>query len=84
MAFYFARPKGHYRMGSNSHLIRASAPVLHDQAPDLDKLVRLLADAMSEIVYHDDRQIQSIWATKRWTESQSRASVIVAQLDGDG
>lgn len=35
------------------------------QAPDLDKLVRAVGDALTGITYTDDRQITHITASKR-------------------
>lgn len=38
----------------------------HVKAPDLDKLVRGTADALSKIVFHDDSQVVDLVAMKRY------------------
>ena len=75
--FFFPRPKSHYGSGKNSQVLKASAPSLHSQSPDLDKLIRCLGDAMTGIVYQDDRQIYAVEARRSWTVSQARAEVEV-------
>lgn len=55
--FYFPRPKSHFRTGKNAGLLRESAPDLHTQKPDLGKLVRLVEDALTGIVWKDDAQV---------------------------
>lgn len=55
--FRFPRPKGHYRTGKNSHLLRESAPSHPSGKPDADKLQRAAGDSMTGIVMRDDAQI---------------------------
>jgi crossover junction endodeoxyribonuclease RusA len=55
IAFFLPRPKSMPR--------RVTA---HVKAPDLDKLVRSTADALSQIVFRDDAQIVDLIATKRY------------------
>lgn len=55
VVFYLPRPK--------------SAPkriTAHTTAPDLDKLVRALGDALTGVVYRDDAQIVDLVALKRY------------------
>lgn len=80
--FYFARPSAHYGSGKNAGTRKASAPEFHSQSPDLDKLLRCLGDAMTGVVYRDDRQIFSIESSRHWTESQERAEITVS-FQGD-
>lgn len=75
--FYFARPKSHFGSGKNFKQLKASAPERHAQSPDLDKLIRCLGDAMTGIVYQDDRQISCIIASRHWTIEQERADILV-------
>jgi len=56
VTFVFARPKSHYRIGKNSHLLRENAPADHIVKPDRDKLLRCVLDALKPIVYEDDCQ----------------------------
>jgi crossover junction endodeoxyribonuclease RusA len=48
MAFYLPRPKKYQRRG---------VPVAHLTAPDWDKLSRAVSDALTHVVYRDDKQI---------------------------
>lgn len=64
--FLFERPKGHYGTGRNAGKLKPSAPLRHFQKPDPDKLERAIFDAMSGIVYKDDRQIDDHHTKKGW------------------
>lgn len=54
--FLLPRPKGHYRTGKRAGELKLDAP-LWCMRQDLDKLVRAIQDAMTEIVWHDDSQV---------------------------
>jgi len=62
----FARPRSHYRSGKYSHLLKDTAPGLHIQAPDGDKLMRALMDALTGVVYNDDGQVFDQRLVKTW------------------
>jgi Holliday junction resolvase RusA-like endonuclease len=66
--FVFPRPKGHYGTGRNQGVIKSSAPLYVRTRPDVDKLVRAIADAVTGIVLHDDSQLVAITATKVYGE----------------
>lgn len=55
VAFYLARPKTLPK--------RVTA---HTKAPDLDKIIRGLADALTRVVFRDDAQICDLIAMKRY------------------
>lgn len=38
----------------------------HTRRPDLDNLVKAVADALRGVVYHDDAQVTSLWAAKQY------------------
>lgn len=78
--FYFARPQGHFRTGRHSDQLKDSAPARHSQSPDLDKLVRCLYDAMTGIVYRDDRQICIQESSRHWTTEQECCVVEVTEI----
>ncbi len=46
MVFTFPRPKSHFRVGKNSHLLRDGAPMYPGGIPDLSKLARSTEDAI--------------------------------------
>ncbi len=63
--FVLPRPKSHFRTGRNAHLLRDDAPRWVSTKPDLDKLVRALADGITDSgLWKDDNQVASILATK--------------------
>ena len=71
-AFYFDRPRTHYRTGRNAHLLRDNAPALPQRVGDIDKLQRALLDAITDSgVWVDDALVTDIRAFKRWTGSDA-------------
>lgn len=69
--FYFSRPKSHY--GAKG--VKQSAPEQHTQTPDVDKLLRAVADALTGVVWRDDRQAWAVVGRKFWTEFADRLEV---------
>lgn len=61
----FDRSGAHFGSGRNAGILKASAPVEHVHAPDLDKLLRAIFDALSGPVWHDDRQVTRLTDTAR-------------------
>jgi len=57
MIFTFVRPRGHYRTGKNSALLREGMPPQPPVMPDLSKLARSTEDAISKILWTDDARI---------------------------
>jgi Holliday junction resolvase RusA-like endonuclease len=55
--YYFVRPKSHYGTGKNAGLLKDSAPLLPITAADLDKLDRLVFDALTGTVIRDDKLV---------------------------
>lgn len=79
--FRFKRPKSHFGSGKNASVLKASAPVLHEQTPDISKLIRCTEDAMSGVVYGDDRQICEYGSIRRvWTMNQECAVIEIEEL----
>lgn len=68
LTFRMSRPRSHYRnlQGEIRYAARGELPIV---APDLDKLVRAILDALTGIVYRDDAQVWSVVATKQYGES---------------
>lgn len=81
VAFYFKRPQGHFGSGRNVSLLKPSAPFYHAQSPDLDKLVRCLGDALTGVVWIDDRQVCKTYSERNWTVETERAEVVIVQLE---
>lgn len=55
--FFLPRPKAHYGTGRNAETLKPSAPAYPSTHPDIDKLTRSVLDALTGIVFHDDRQV---------------------------
>lgn len=81
VAFYFKRPQAHYGSGRNVESLKASAPEYHAQSPDLDKLVRCLGDALTGVVWVDDRQVCRTYSERNWTTSTECAVVTIIELE---
>jgi len=62
--FTFPRPKHHFGTGKNADRVKDSAPGWKTSAPDLDKLVRALGDALTGVVIRDDALIVDLAVTK--------------------
>ena len=73
LVFIMPRPKGHFGTGKNSQVIKESAPSRHVSKPDLDKLVRCVKDALTNVVWNDDSQVYELTATKQY-ETISRGT----------
>jgi Holliday junction resolvase RusA-like endonuclease len=69
------RPKGHYkRDGSlSTEGLRHPFPT---RRPDLDNVVKLIADSLNGLAFHDDSQIVTVLADRSWsTDAQTVVSI---------
>jgi len=69
ISFVFPRPKAHYRTGKRAHELKPNAPTYMTSPPDVDKLVRAIADALQGVVYRNDSQVAQIVARKLYGPS---------------
>jgi Holliday junction resolvase RusA-like endonuclease len=72
--FHFRRPALHYLPAGRRRAepaLRVDAPEYMSHAPDLDKLVRSVMDALTDYAYVDDRQVVDLQAIKYWSEADS-------------
>ena len=51
-------------------------PAFPAKRPDLDKLVRVVADALSGVLWHDDAQVTALVARKRYVGRQDDAGPV--------
>jgi crossover junction endodeoxyribonuclease RusA len=65
--FYLPRPTSRKTAADEAHVTR----------PDVDKLARAVADALTGIVWHDDSQVTDLIARKRYAETVAAARVDV-------
>jgi len=75
VVFRFRRPKSHLTtkgLSSNAPLQCTSAKL-----GDLDKLLRSTNDALTEVLFNDDRQVISIIASKRYCEPDEPQGAII-------
>lgn len=77
--FYFMRPSSHFGSGKNADKLKPSAPAVHAQSPDLAKLLRSLEDALTGVIWKDDKLVfQYGPGTGRfWSVSQERTEVMI-------
>lgn len=80
VAFLGHYSKQHYSTKQGGGL-RPSAPLYRATGYDLDKLVRAIGDAMSGIVYADDRQIAMCVSGKLWSLGPDRCVVVVSVIE---
>jgi len=78
--FAFRRPRGHYGTGRNAGQLKASAPVYKTSAPDLDKLVRAVLDALTGVVFVDDKQVVDLGRTQKRFATDPGVQIIVREL----
>ena len=83
VVFTMPRPKAHYRIRARlPQELRSEAPMFHTSAPDTTKLLRAVEDALTGIVWRDDRQIAVQYVTKFYGDRPG-ANITVGTLDDD-
>jgi len=76
--FRFARPNSHYGTGKNEGFVKpkfVDAP--HGQKPDVTNLVKRLEDALTDVVWADDRSVDLSVATKTWHHRNEIRVIVV-------
>jgi len=75
VVFRCQRPKSHF----NKSGLRASAPSACTSAThgDIEKLVRSTNDALTGVLFDDDRQVVSLVASKRYCEETELPGAII-------
>ena len=75
VVFLFQRPKSHY--GKKG--LRSTAPAYCTSAllGDIDKLLRSTNDALTGILFDDDRQVVSVNAQKRYCVGAEQSGAII-------
>ena len=76
--FVFPRPKTHFGTGKNADVLKAVAPVAHVKTPDVDKLLRLICDAVDIAgVVGDDSQFTIARGEKRYAVKNEQPKTII-------
>lgn len=85
LTFYLPRPKGHYRSGKYSHLLKDFSPIHPITKPDATKLLRCAEDALAidANLMDDDAQIVDQLVRKRYAakEQQPGVSIVIEQIE---
>jgi Holliday junction resolvase RusA-like endonuclease len=81
--YYFARGKGHYGTGRNAGLLKDSAPLYPVTKADIDKLDRLVFDALTGTIIRDDKLVVGGEHSKHFAEGDDppRTEVEVSVLE---
>ena len=80
LKFVFPRPKNHFGTGRNNAVLKESAKwISHTKTPDLDNLVKLVADSFNGIFWEDDKQIDNLTAEKRYGNPPRTVVLIMAE-----
>lgn len=77
--FYMPRPKGHYRTGKNSAMLRDDAPEFFTSRPDVDNFCKHLMDSLNGVFWKDDSQICRLFSEKLYSESP-RTYILIQTL----
>ena len=79
--FYMPRPKDHYRTGKYKHLLKDSYKdvIYHSYRPDLDNLVKMIADVIQPQMICDDSQICILQAEKLYAQA-ARTEVTIEEI----
>ena len=81
IGFYQARPASHYGTGRNAGKLKPSAPTWKATAPDVDKLVRAVLDALTTSrTIHDDRIIARLVVEDRYADAATGARITIRPL----
>lgn len=68
LIYWMGRPLAHYRTLA-MELRPGFDRMAHEHPPDLDKLVRATMDALTDVVYEDDKQVIELRAQKLYVPS---------------
>lgn len=72
--FFFHRPKCHL---DRKGLLAADAPRHFTKAPDVDKLLRAVMDALTGVAYKDDAQVCRALAHKMWVFAEDQEGTMI-------
>ena len=81
--FYLPRPQGDYTTGKNAGNLKPSAPMYHIKVPDADKLARAVQDALTKVIWHDDKQVVDLRSLKHYETPYNPpgVAIYVEELD---
>jgi crossover junction endodeoxyribonuclease RusA len=76
VVFRFKRPSSHY---GKKNALRPSAPLHCTSARngDIEKLIRSTNDALTGVLFDDDRQVVTVTATKRYCTANEQPGAVI-------
>jgi crossover junction endodeoxyribonuclease RusA len=82
IVFSLRRPKSHFGTGRNSDTLKANAPLMHVQKPDVDKLLRGTLDALTSAgAYADDACVVHVQTSKTWCDVGEPPGAYISVVD---
>ena len=82
VVFYLPRPRAHYGTGRNAGMLKQAAPSFCAKKPDVDKLLRAVLDGLTDSgLIHDDAQVASCYAVKRYADPVGPGARVVVWWD---
>lgn len=82
IAFYLARPRGHYIAGKPERGLKADAPCWHTGKPDSDNLAKAVMDALTQCGWYwlDDAQVVILTVAKNYADSGTGAWIEIGEV----
>ncbi|MEI6258527.1 MAG: RusA family crossover junction endodeoxyribonuclease [Deltaproteobacteria bacterium] len=84
IVFWMKRPAGHFGSGKNAGVLKASAPASPVTKPDIDNLLKFLADCLNHCsIWVDDSYIADIDMKKRYAEpgTEPRTELVLREVN---
>lgn len=82
VAFFYPRPLAHFGRRVGATYLKPSAPEFKASAPDLDKLLRAVSDALTQAgAWRDDAVLAHVEAVKRYTFDGDGPSTLINLTD---
>ncbi len=79
--FYFFRPKSHYRTGKYAGQLKPTAPVWHTKRPDIDNLLKFIADSLNGIFWRDDTLVCQVIEMSKQYSDKPRTEIYIKILE---
>ena len=77
LAVYVERPLAHHVGRDRGNELRDDAPEQCTRTPDLDKVLRAVCDALTKILWADDKQVVGITADRFWADHGETPGVTI-------
>jgi len=78
--FYFGRPKSHYRTGKYAGELKPNAPTWHIKRPDIDNLLKFIADSLNGVFWRDDTLVCQVLEMSKQYSKIPRTEIYIRIL----